>query len=121
MFLEFTPSQQAATAIILSLNICQSPISESIGLKRVGCDITTDVGSCADSSTNEYDLNSEESFDPLAIWTEYFHTITQLSAREDISTVYSKLITHIDNHHFKGKLAADSKLWIKSAAAVRGV
>ena len=120
-FLEFTPSQQAATAIILSLNLCQSPICESIGLKRIGCDITTDVDSCADSSTSEYDLNSEESFDPLSIWTEQLNSITQLSARDDISIIYSNLITHIDNHHFKGKLAADHKLWIKSAAAVRGV
>ena len=120
-FLEFTPSQQAATAIILSLNLCQSPVCESIGLKRIGCGVATDVDSCAESSTNEYDLSSEECFDPLSIWTEQLNSITSLSARDDISIVYSKLITHIDTHHFKGKLAADHKLWIKSAASVRGV
>ena len=119
-FLEFTPSQQAATAIILALNLCNSSICESIGLKRTRCDITTDEGSCADSEMNDCDLNSEESFDPLSIWNRDIKMITQLSTEDHISTIYSSLITHLDQNHFKGKLAEDSKLWIKSAATVRG-
>jgi len=119
-FLEYTPSQQAATALILALNLSHSHVCDSIGLRRVGCDITTDVTSCADSDVNEFDLKFEETNDPLSVWTNKIKTITQLSAKDHLNHVYAKLISHVDNNHFKGKLSADNKLWINTTATVRG-
>lgn len=69
---------------------------------------------------NECDIKEEDGHDPLSIWTNKIKSVTQLSAGEHISTVYTKLISHLDKHHFKGKLSADNKLWINTTATVQG-
>ena len=40
-FMQFTPAQQASTALILAINMSYSPAGESIGLKRLGEKFTT--------------------------------------------------------------------------------
>lgn len=118
-FLEYTPSQQAAAALILSLNLSYSPISEVIGLKRLGEKFTSEYGKehhiLIDDSMDEinsiFDLKQDDMEEPLAIWSTRMNELTKLSTRFDIAPVYSHLIEHLDMNHFKGKLAADSKLW----------
>jgi hypothetical protein len=59
--------------------------------------------------------------EPLTIWSTRMNELTKLSARIDIASVYSQLIAHLDKNHFKGKLTADSKLWLKKTNQVRGI
>jgi len=64
-FLEFTPSQQAATALVLALNLCYSHVCESIGLVRIGPKFSSDEHSTkSDNGTDEFnksiDVEAEE-------------------------------------------------------------
>ena len=127
-FLEFTPSQQASAALILSLNLCYSQVSESIGLERLGEKFTSPYGEefpvVADNDIDElnsiFNLKSDETEDPLTVWSNRMCELTKLSAQDDVAPAYSQLIAHIDSNHFKGKLACDSKLWLKEPISVRG-
>ena len=103
-FLEFTPSQQAATALILSLNLSYSSISEEIGLKRLGEKFTSEYGEehhipiddSLDELNNIFDLKQDDMEEPLAIWSKRMTELTKLSASKDIAPIYSQLIAHLD-------------------------
>ena len=97
-FLEYTPSQQASAALILSINLSHSPIAEEIGLKRLGEKFTSEYGDDhhipIDDSLDEinsiFDLKQDDTEEePLAIWSTRMNELTKLSTRFDIKSVYS--------------------------------
>lgn len=91
-FLEFSPAQHAAAALVLSLNLCYSVVCDSIGLTRLGDQYIVKETPCevAANDTEEFPAikKDEEIEDPLALWTEKLTSVTQLSAKKDISSVY---------------------------------
>lgn len=96
-FLEFSPSQQASAALVLSLNLSYSPVSHAIGLERLGEKFTTEYGEefpiliddSMDESASTFNLQSEDTEEPVAIWSTRMNELTKLSAGLDISPVYS--------------------------------
>ena len=96
-FLEFTPSQQASAALILSLNLCYSQVSESIGLERLGKKFTSPYGEellmAVDSDIDElesiFNLQSDETEGPLVVWSNRMYELTKLSAQESVTPAYS--------------------------------
>lgn len=107
------------------MNLCYSHVCDSIGLVRIGTKFTSDEYSTKsdngiDEFNKSFDGEVEVTEDPLSVWTRKVKQITQISAKKDISSVYSQLIAHIDKNHFKGKLMADSKLWLTETKQVHG-
>ena len=83
-FLEFTPSQQAAAALTLAINLSYSPASEFVGLKRIGEkfsplyveEFLIPIDSDIDEKNSIFNLKPEESDDPLAIWSTRVSNLT---------------------------------------------
>jgi len=78
------------------------------------------VDSDIDELDSIFNLQSDETEGPLVVWSNRMCELTKLSAQDSVTPAYSQLITHVDKHHFKGKLACDSKLWPKKPILVRG-
>ena len=85
-FLEFTPAQQASAALILSLNLSYSPVSEEIGMERLGDKFTTEyaqdyqitVDDSMDDSDSIFNFKSEDSEGPLGVWSTRMCELTKL-------------------------------------------
>lgn len=83
-FLGFTPSQQAAAALILSLNVCYSPVCDSIGLTRLGDKFT----SIYEEEVSVDTADPEETEDPLSVWSTIMTELTHLSVATDLKPLY---------------------------------
>ena len=124
-FLEFTPAYQASAALLLSINMSYSPVSELIGLPRLGEKFSAphefekeeqlwvihDESDIQELNT-DFNFKSDQHEDPLSTWSKRMSNTTNISARKELAPVYEQLITLLDKEQFKGKLATDSKLWL---------
>ena len=85
-YLRFKPSQVAASALILSLNINSSNVSIRMGAPSVLSNLAEKAFYFDSSSSHIYQNAEEESKDngPLDRWNSHVRNVTKLSARQDI-------------------------------------
>ena len=111
-FLSWRPSQIAAAAFMLSINLNLSVVAPQVGLRPLK---TSKVDLAVESliSVDSYVVDHRELFSgPLRFWSSYVAELTRLDAQRDISALYNTLMNHLDDLQFKGKLKQDSSLWV---------
>ena len=112
-FLKFTPAQLASAALCLAINLSYSKVSTKIGLKRLGEKFETQNSQITIDNSIEEDCKMTEisKTGPLSMWTERIERLTKINADLDISPVYGRLISLLDENHFVGKLSKDKQIW----------
>ena len=126
-FLNWKPSQQAAAAFILSINLNLSSIGPSVGLRAFrgkqvqqlvqGALPVNFMAELTGAFQHTISPRSQPVNGPLGIWTEKVAELTGLDRIEDIASAYIALMEHLDTQQFKGQMKNDQKLWIKSTVS----
>ena len=116
-FLEWKPSQIAAVAIILSINLNQSPLASQVGLRTLKGDkvrnlmqrsshndLISELTGVLESSDTAFFHTSNEPKEPAFLnWTNRVSDLTKITTAE-IRAPYIALISHLDTNQFKNKL-----------------
>ena len=119
-FLEWKPSQIAAVAIILSVNLNQSPVAPQVGLRTLKGDkvrslmqrsshndLISELTGVLESSDTEFFHISNEPKEPAFLnWTNRVSELTKITTTE-IRAPYMALLNHLDTYQFKNKLQQD--------------
>lgn len=95
-YLRFKPSQVAAAAIILSLNINSSQISRLMGAPSVLTEVHTQAFYYAEGFSQQEELKDNAN-GPLARWNDRVRSVTKLSAYEDIQQCYEVMTLLVNN------------------------
>ena len=129
-FLQWKPSQLAAAAIVLSINLNLSKVGPSVGLKALRGDqvqrlvqgtlpvnvIAELTGAVKQAQKQTPYIKTSINSDPLSIWTNKIAELTGLDSHRDFAEIYTALMNHLDTHQFKGQLRSDSNIWIKESS-----
>jgi len=107
-FLNFSPAHQAAASYILAINLSKSPVADHVGLKQI--DFEKEAPQALLDEL--YSIEKSRNKSPLALWTPAIQEMALLSL-DDLSVVYSALLTHLNVKLFDTKLSADKSLWIE--------
>ena len=116
-FLEWKPSQIAAVAVILSINLNQSPIAPQVGLRTLKGDkvrnlmqrsshndLISELTGVLESNDTEFFHMSNEPKEPAFLnWTNRVSELTKITTAE-IRAPYIALLNHLDTYQFKNKL-----------------
>ena len=94
-FLQYKPSQQAAAAFSLAINLATSPNAHKLGLV---------------SLTSVQIFQNEEIGNPLHFWTSEISELSKLT-QNDFKAVYKSLIVYVNELFFKGQITNDAALW----------
>merc|ERR1712226_55081 len=122
-FLKYKPSQLAAAAIVLSINLNLSKVGPSVGLKKLRgnqvqrlvqgtlpVNIMAELTGAIDSKYSS--SVAHENNHALSIWTDKIAELTGLDSQTDFAEIYTALLKHLDTYQFKGQLRGDKKLWL---------
>lgn len=108
-FLNFKPSQLAASSLILSINLCSSTIiAHQFGFNEFDCrKLQSSI------AINISDNTSQNVNNPLKIWGDQIKALTLISTSRDIKAPYSMLIDAINAAEFANALSADPTLFVQ--------
>ena len=109
-FLAYKPSATAAASLVLAINISQSEVAPSIGVKRIPelkmqsllHDTLTIHAELSAGLLDEQDTTS-----PLRIWNPAVEKLTLLKREANIRPVYRALIENLNESVYKQKLFED--------------
>ena len=109
------PSVIAAASLILAINLSNSSVTESIGLKKFEEHALSDKTArtkfhTAQLSPSKAPLSSRN--DPLRLWDSSIGSLTNLSSDRDVQPVYITLLNSLNNSQFNGVLSEDPALFI---------
>ena len=120
-FLDWKPSQLAAAAFLLSINLNLSSVGPSVGLKALRGNQVQQLiqgtlpvnvmaelaGVCSpyNAASSSHSLTSQNRLGrgPLGIWTSKVAELTGLNT-SDFASAYTACMNHLDKHQFKGQL-----------------
>ena len=102
-FLDYKPSLCAAAALMAAINIAQSPLARSLGIRHI-----------SDKQMKKF-LNREvkvpqEALDQcksLSLWHTEISRLTSIN-KEEIEPVYKALISSLNEHCYKNQLSWDA-------------
>ena len=103
-FLRFKVSQIAAAALLLAINIHQSPLAESLGLPGRLRNIY--------ARGFFYDRSDEEGSCPLRYWNAGVRRLTRKCVGKDIKPCYKLLLELVNEYEFEGALSSDAALFL---------
>ena len=103
-FLNYSHSQWAAVALLLSININLSPVKSKIGLKPLQDESTYTLLNSPQYSETLYmssifslEEQNEANRGPLKLWTSNIAQMTSLDRSRDIEGIYSLLLNMIND------------------------
>jgi len=109
LFLRFKSSQVAASALLLAINIHQSPIAEEIGLP---CQLENiEARSFFFEATSEKRESSESEECPLRYWNAGVRRLTSKCVGKDIKPCYKVMINLVNKMEFEELLSKDASLF----------
>ena len=97
----------AAAALMLAINLHQSPIAKSVGLP---CQLTNinARSSCFDANPSKSD---DASKGPLKNWNAAVRRLTNKCVGRDIMPCYKVMVRVVNEFDFEGQLSADASLF----------
>jgi len=94
-FLNFKPSEQAAAAYLLAINISRSEVAAQVGLKYL-----PDLIKRAEQLRFSGPQSQSDTY-PLHMWTEYIESLTKIKAETSIKPVYKILVSSLNQKLFQ--------------------
>ena len=115
LFLDYKPSVIAASSLVLAINISQSEVAPSIGVKRIPelkmqsilFETLTIHAELSAGLLDEQDTTS-----PLRIWNPSVEKLTLIKKEASIRPVYTALIEKLNESVYNQKLFEDPTLFI---------
>lgn len=116
-FLKFKTSQISAAALILAINVYQSPIAEQIGLPSQLKDLYQRSAfyevPTAEAVGEMSPTTKEAKKGPLAHWNSGVRRLTSKCVGKDLTPCYKVLIKLVNKYEFENGLTADKSLFLE--------
>lgn len=116
-YLTLKPSQVAAAAIILAINLSSSDLASKVGLQKMqdlnlrslfSESLTNTQGEARKSKVGNVNC-------PLKIWNKMAKRVTTMNINEDLRPAYTKMCTIVNEFELQGQLSTRPDLFLLTA------
>lgn len=117
VYLTLKPSQVAAAALILAINISTSDLAPKLGIQKMH-DLNLKSLFFENVINIEMDgvrQKNKNELCPLKIWNKVVRRTTQMSIKKDLRPAYIAMCQVVDNHILNGQLGTHPELLCQTA------
>ena len=117
VYLTLKPSQVAAAALILAINISTSDLAPKLGIQKMH-DLNLKSLFFENVINIEMDgvrQKNKNELCPLKIWNKVVRRTTQMSIKKDLKPAYIAMCHVVDNHILNGQLGSYPELLCQTA------
>ena len=112
-FLDYHPSQNAAAALLLAINICQSKDCGTLVSNRVTHqEVQALIYRTFESHEKILSGVGADKTSPLQYWLAPIEKLTQLGKEKEVKPAYKTLIRAVNESCFDGELSRDKSLFL---------